>query len=80
MRASYSMNPVSGSTCDRRNYGSPPRGRRSSPGREVHLQSDCRRTLKPVIDSVFPFDETIRGYERLISGKTQGKVMVRVAG
>jgi hypothetical protein len=46
--------------------------RRSSPGREVHLQSDCRRTLKPVIDSVFPFDETSR-LERLYRGRRKAK-------
>lgn len=35
-------------------------------------------TLRPVIDSVFPFDRTMQAYERLISGKTKGKVIVRV--
>lgn len=35
--------------------------------------------LVPVIDSVFPFEETIKGYERLLSGETRGKVVIRVS-
>jgi NADPH:quinone reductase len=37
-------------------------------------------TLKPVIDSVFPFDQTLQAYARLGSGETRGKVIVRVSG
>jgi len=59
-------------------------------GTGVRLDSSCyklatKRVSLSIIEGEaeaqrVPFDETIRGYERLISGKTQGKVMVRVAG
>lgn len=37
-------------------------------------------TLKPIIDSVFAFDKAKEAYERLMSNRAMGKVVVLVSG
>ena len=34
--------------------------------------------VKGVVDSVFAFDEVQKGYERIMSGRATGKVVVKV--
>ncbi|KPV75591.1 uncharacterized protein RHOBADRAFT_44098 [Rhodotorula graminis WP1] len=34
--------------------------------------------IRPIVDSVFPFDEALKAYERQMSGRAQGKIVVRV--
>ena len=35
-------------------------------------------TLRPVIDSVFPFEDAQKAYEKLLSRQVFGKIVVRV--
>ncbi|KDR81832.1 hypothetical protein GALMADRAFT_152645 [Galerina marginata CBS 339.88] len=35
-------------------------------------------SLKPIVDSVFDFDQALKAYDRLISGRATGKVVVKV--
>jgi len=35
-------------------------------------------TIKPVTDSVFSFEDALQAYDKLISSKTTGKVIVKV--
>jgi len=35
-------------------------------------------SLKPVVDSVFSFDDTLKAYDRIMSGRATGKVIVKV--
>lgn len=37
------------------------------------------RSLVPWIDSVLPLEDTAKGYEKLLSGQTRGKVIVKVS-
>lgn len=34
--------------------------------------------LKPVVDSVFSFEDTLQAYERIMSSRARGKVVVKV--
>jgi hypothetical protein len=34
--------------------------------------------VKPVVDSVFTFEDTLKAYERIMSKRAKGKVVVRV--
>jgi len=34
--------------------------------------------LRPVVDSVYPFDEALKAYERIMTGRAKGKVIVTV--
>ncbi len=36
-------------------------------------------SIKPVVDSVYSFDETVAAYKRLASQQHVGKVVIRVA-
>lgn len=35
-------------------------------------------TLKPVVDSVFAFEDVLKAYERVMSHRAKGKVVVKV--
>jgi len=35
-------------------------------------------TLKPIVDSVFDFDKALEAYDRLMSGRATGKVVVKI--
>lgn len=35
-------------------------------------------TIKPVIDQVFPFTEAVAAFERSMSGRAKGKVIIKV--
>ena len=34
--------------------------------------------VKPVIDSVFPFDNALKAYDRILTSKAVGKVVIEV--
>lgn len=34
--------------------------------------------VKPVVDSVFAFEDVLKGYERVLSGRAVGKIIVKV--
>jgi len=34
--------------------------------------------VKPVVDSVFAFEDALKAYDRLMSNRAKGKVVVRV--
>ena len=34
--------------------------------------------VKPVVDSVYPFEDALKAYERLMSKRARGKVIVEV--
>lgn len=38
----------------------------------------CTGKAKPVIDSVFSFEDALKGYERIMSSRAVGKVVVKV--
>lgn len=35
-------------------------------------------SLKPIVDSVFEFKDALKAYDRLMSGRAKGKVVVKV--
>ena len=39
----------------------------------------CAGTVKPVIDSVYKFDDVYSAYERLMTERARGKVVIEVA-
>lgn len=34
--------------------------------------------IQPVVDSVFSFDDVLEAYDRIMSGRAKGKVVIRV--
>ena len=42
------------------------------------LFKKCAAQLKPVIDSVFRYDQTPEAYEKMNAGHTRGKIMVKM--
>ena len=34
--------------------------------------------VKPIVDSVYPFEDALKAYERLMTGRATGKVVIKV--
>ena len=34
--------------------------------------------MKPLVDSVYSFEDTLKAYERLLTGRVTGKVVIKV--
>jgi D-arabinose 1-dehydrogenase-like Zn-dependent alcohol dehydrogenase len=47
--------------------------RDSTPDSNYHLGS-----LKPVVDSVYEFEDALKAYDRLLSHRATGKVVVKI--
>jgi hypothetical protein len=43
-----------------------------------NINSFTTGKLKPVVDSVFEFKDTLKAYDRLMTNRAKGKVVVRV--
>jgi NADPH:quinone reductase-like Zn-dependent oxidoreductase len=48
------------------------------PKQTSHCVTSYTGLLKPVVDSVFSFDDALKAYDRLMSRRATGKVVVKV--
>ena len=39
----------------------------------------CEGKVKPVIDSVYKFDDVLSAYDKILTGHARGKVVVEIA-
>ena len=38
----------------------------------------CAGKVKPIVGSVYPFEDALKAYERLMTGRATGKVVIKV--
>ncbi|MEX0273498.1 MAG: zinc-binding dehydrogenase, partial [Flavobacteriaceae bacterium] len=47
-------------------------------GKKYVLERIAKTGLKPIVDRVFPFMQTVEAYQYMLSGKQKGKIVVRI--
>lgn len=46
--------------------------------KELRTYSCAPGKVKPRVDSVYPFEDALKAYERLLTGRATGKVVIKV--